>query len=116
MIYHTSKLFFMFYFAKLTESNTSSAIKMRCAVARAEPESVKCTRIRMIQTGHDDVLRTRMATIPFILSELFPLDSNDRGNRFYQIHWSVYITVITVSTLIMFCSFLIQRRNKMFAE
>ena len=76
MIYYTSKLFFMFYFAKLTESNTSSAIKMRCAVARAEPESVKCTRIRMIQTGHDDVLRTRMATIPFILS-YFPLMVSD---------------------------------------
>ena len=29
---------------------------------------------QLCRTGHDDVVRTRMTTIAFILSELFPLD------------------------------------------
>ena len=29
---------------------------------------------QLCRTGHDDVLRTRMTTLAFILSELFPLD------------------------------------------
>ena len=30
--------------------------------------------LQLSRTGHDDVSRTRMATLAFILSELFPLD------------------------------------------
>ena len=29
---------------------------------------------KLCRTGHDDVSRTRMTTLAFILSELFPLD------------------------------------------
>ena len=29
---------------------------------------------QLCRTGHDDVLHTRMTTLAFILSELFPLD------------------------------------------
>ena len=53
---------------KTNQSTNLSALYLKCPMEFNHDTSQLC------RTGHDDVSRTRMTTLAFILSELFPLN------------------------------------------